>query len=41
MSASMLEKKMKIMVVKLLRLKHQKNAISQTIVSVGLVYESP
>ncbi len=37
MSASMLIAKMKIMVVRLLRLKRQKIAISQTIVSVGLV----
>jgi hypothetical protein len=41
MLARMPEMKMKIMLSKLLRLKHRKNAISQTIVSVGLVYESP
>lgn len=41
MSASMPEIKMKMMLANLLRLKRQKNAISQTIVSVGLVCKLP
>jgi hypothetical protein len=41
MLARMPDMKMKIMVVSLLRQERSKIANSQTIVSVGLVYESP